>query len=821
MDTTRTDLTRHQLPSSSARAGWLVLLGLAWLLPVPAAAQEAAPDTAATESADRSVRALSLEQAGLATGGDGGGGSEPAVRVDGRLSEPAWDRADVATGFRQRNPDEGEPATEGTEVRVAYGSDALYVAVRARDGRPEGVIARILERDGVMDASGFGGLEFRGDDGVALLFDTFHDHRNGMVFATNPNGSRFDALITDQGQQINVEWRAVWEVEARRDGDGWTAEFRIPFRTLRYPSSDGAREGRTWGFNVSRMIRRKNEQALWTSWSRDSDGFIRVSRAGHLTGLRDLPRAGLNMEVQPYVLTGVDEQRTASGRPTDARLEAGGNLKYELRPGLVLDLTANPDFAQVEVDREEVNLTRFSLFFPEKRDFFLENAGIFDFGMSGFGPSAPPFRLFFSRRIGFHEGGTVPLLAGARLTGRVGGQTVGVLDAVTDGQGDLTRSNHGVARVKRDVGEDGYVGAMVTDLRRGLGTDASGGDAGPAPSNTAGGVDWSLWTGDRTNWRGFLAGTTTDGAGGDDYAYRLAGEYNSDFWRLRTGHLFVGPETNAAMGFVRRRDIRRTDGFYMIRPRPDALGLRVLHMGISGQHVAGEDWGTRDWEFGPFLSPEWDSGEDLRITYDRSFTRLEEPFRLADRVTVPAGDYDMWQVTGRLETSSNRPVWGSARVQYRRFYEGTLVSTGGRLNLKAGPHLGVEARYRHNDVDVPRGAFESDVLSLNLRWAASTELSGNVRLQYNSLDERINARARVRLIHRPGSDLYLVVSEGRGPGFVETAGAGVRRDGSTGGLPDRLRPGIRASSHGTGAGGDLWDVRTRNAVVKLTYLLRL
>ncbi len=811
---------RRALGAPVGSAAVLLLAGLTALLPAAAAGQDAG-----AASDDRTLRALSLEETGPATDGDGSGGAEPAVRVDGRLAEAAWEQASAATDFRQREPDEGDPATEGTEVRVAYGTDALYVAIRARDSRAEEVIARTLERDRIMRDTPFGSLRFRGDDAVAILFDTFHDHRNGIVFATNPNGAQFDALVTDQGQQINVEWRAVWEVEAHRTEGGWTAEFRIPFRTLRYPSGDLATGRHTWGFNVSRMIRRKNEQALWSSWSRDGGGFLKVSRAGELTGLRDLPRSGLNLEVQPYVLSGVEEQRTAAGTPTDMRLKVGGSAKYELRPGLVLDLTANPDFAQVEVDREQVNLTRFSLFFPEKRDFFLENAGIFDFGLRGFGNSPPPFLLFFSRRIGFHEGQTVPLMAGARLSGRIGDQTVGFLDAVTDEEAGLPRSNHGVLRVKRDVGEDGYVGAMATDLRRGLGSDPGGGrdttSASAAADNTTGGIDWSLWTGDRMNWRGFLAGTTTGGEGGDGLAYRLAGEYNSDFWRIRTGHLFVGPETNADMGFVRRRDIRKSDGFFMIRPRPDALGLRVVHTGISGEHVTGEDWGVKDWEVGPFISPEWDSGEDIRLTYDRTFTRLEEPFELADQVTVPAGEYDMWQVTTRVETSSNRPVWGNVRFQYRSFYGGTLVSTGGELNLEAGAHVGLQGRYRHNDVDTPWGDFESDVVSLNLRWAASTQLTGNVRFQYNSLDERINTKARVRLIHQPGSDLYLVVSEQRGPSFVETAGAGVRRDGSSGGLPDRLRPGIRATSHAPGAGGDLWDVRTRNAVVKLTYLLRL
>jgi hypothetical protein len=317
------------------------------------------------------------------------------LRIDGRLDEAAWARTDPAGQLRQREPQEGAFATETTEVRVLYDAHNLYVGVLARDREPARVIARILQRDKLMQPGGFDGRhEFAGDDGVAILLDPFRDRRNAVVFATNPNGAEFDALITDEGPTFNADWRGVWRVAAQRLDDGWSAEFEIPFRTLRYPQA----AEQTWGFNVVRMIRRKNEEALWAAWARD-EGFHRVSRAGRLEGLAALPRSGMNLEVKPFGLAGGTHE---AGKSVAGRADVGLDAKWEVRPGIVLDATVNPDFAQVEADDQQVNLTRFDLFFPEKRDFFLENAGIFEFGTRGFGET-PPFLLFFSRRIGIKE----------------------------------------------------------------------------------------------------------------------------------------------------------------------------------------------------------------------------------------------------------------------------------------------------------------------------------------------------------------------------------------------------------------------------------
>jgi hypothetical protein len=669
------------------------------------------------------------------------------VFVDGIVDEPVWSRAGVAGDFRQREPNEGAPATERTEVRILYDDSNLYIGVIAYDSRPEGVIARILQRDQVMNTDDFTGIpQFAGDDAVAILFDTFHDRRNAVVFATNPNGAEFEALLTDEGREFNIDWRGVWEVKAQRTPEGWSAEFAIPFRTLRYPS--GA-TSEPWGFNVYRIIRRKNEEVLWSAWTRGEGGFHRVSLAGHIEDLTDLPRKGLNLDFKPYVLGRVEQEAVGPVVETDPDLAIGFDAKYEVRPGLVLDMTLNTDFAQVEADDEQVNLTRFDLFFPEKREFFLENAGTFEFGVrTAFEP--PPFLLFFSRRIGISDDGEIPLIGGLRLTGRVGKQTVGILDVVTDSAFAEPRTNFAVARVKRDVGARHYVGAMLTDRRWSAG------------SNTAGGVDFSFWPTGALNLQGFAAATTTSGPGGDDVAYRIALDLQQDKFGVNAQHVAIGPETTADVGFITRTDIRRTDGFIRYTPRPQALGLRKIDLFATGAHVSRIDGLLQDWGVGGALSPEWNSGEAITVYGGVGFNRLDEGFDLSDDVYVPAGDYDLWQIIIFANTSFNRPAVLAGEAFIQGNYDGNITTLNSNLGFTPNANVSFRLRYSRNWVDVPDGAFTADIAAIRLTYAFSTRLVANALIQYNSLDNAVSANVRVNFVHSPGSDLFIVFNEFRG-----------------------------------------------------------
>jgi hypothetical protein len=700
-------------------------------------------------------------------------GAERPV-IDGRLDDAVWELAEVAAGFRQREPRSGEPARDGTEIRVLFDDEALYIGVLARDSEPGSVVGRILRRDRLMSGGSSGSPEFAGDDAVAILLDTFHDRRNAYIFATNPNGAVFDALLTDEGREFNADWRGVWEVASARHEGGWSAEFVIPFRTLRFPGGGGG----TWGLNVARIVQRTREETLWSAWSREGEGFHRVSRAGRLVGLTGLPAGGLNLEVKPYLLGGATRTRTTesggagaggAGSRTDPRLDMGVDAKYEIRSGLTLDLTVNTDFAQVEVDDVQVNLTRFDLFFPEKRDFFLENAGVFEFGMRGFW-EPPPFLLFFSRRIGISPHGEVPLLGGARLTGRMGEQTVGFLNVVADAAHGLPRENFSVARVKRDVGGNGYIGLMATDRRS---RDSW---------NTAGGADFSLWRG-ALNVQGFYGRTATHGPGGDDGAYRVAVDYTGDRHGFYAQHMAIGPDANAELGFITRTDLRRTDAIGRRTFRPTALGLRRLDLLGGGTHIARIDGSFQDLSAGPFVTLLWNSGESITAWVQPGRTRLDHGFHLRD-VQVPAGDYEASHLGWAASTSAGRAVVAGSSGSVRRTYGGTISSVGGTLTAAPGAHLSSTVGYTRNIVDLPGGGFTADIGSLRVSYAFTTRLFADALVQYNRLDNQISSNVRLNLIHRPGSDLFIVLNERRG----EPA--------------------------------DLWAPRERGGVAKVTYLVR-
>jgi hypothetical protein len=687
-----------------------------------------------------------------------------AVRVDGRLDDPVWSLAAAADGFRQREPREGEPASEATEVRVLYDDRALYVGVHAFDREPDEVIARILQRDRVIEAGFDDRAGWAGDDGVAIVLDPFHDHRNAFLFATNANGAEFDALVADESASYNADWRGVFRVAARRTEDGWTAEFEIPFRTLRYPESDGSRP---WGFNVERMIRRRSEQSLWSGWSRSEGGLNRVSRAGHLNGLAGLPRSRLNLEAKPYGLAGVSRERQDDGTaPRGTQASVGFDAKWEVRPGVVLDATVHPDFAQVESDDQIVNLTRFDLYRPEKREFFLENAGIFQFGARG-GFEPPPWLMFFSRQVGIVEDeGEVPVMGGVRLSGRAGRQTIGFLSILQDEGLGLPRTNFGVLRLKRDVGGTGYVGAMLTDRRT-----RDGGE-------TDGGADFSLWPTTRLNVTGFAALTSSADGRGADKAYRLGADYRSDRFSIQAQHLLVGPDAETGMGFVTRTDVRRTDTFAEYTMRPGAHGVRrvdVFGGGLWATRVTGEEQDGNVFAGGAVQT---ESGDRLLFFTEHGFTQLDEAFDLADRIPVPIGRYDVHRSTLFLTSSPSRPVGLALVASGGGEWDGRVRSLEARLRVAGGSHLDAGPTWTVSRADLPGGSFTAHVVGLRLGWAFSTRLVARAYVQYNSLDDKWITNVRVSFTHRPGSDVYVVFNDDQGeegaPGRLVSRGFAVK-----------------------------------------------
>ncbi len=707
-------------------------------------------------------------------------GAVEGIRIDGRLSEDIWSRVAGISGFRQQDPNEGQPATERTEVFIAYDDDALYIGVKAYDRRPEDVVARVMQRDKIFapDPFGQGGLEAVGDDAVAILLDPFHDHRNGVIFATNPNGAEFEAMLTDEGSDINVDWRGVWEVAGTRTADGWSAEFSIPWRTLRYPD---AVDGEPWGINVFRVIRRKNEMALWQSWQREGGGLQRVSRAGHLVGLDDLPRQGLNIEAKPYGLAGRRQEAGATGGlESESDFAAGLDLKTEVRPGLLLDLTVNTDFAQVEVDDAQVNLTRFNLFFPEKRDFFLENAGIFAFGTPENPMEPPAYQMFFSRQVGISEDGEVPILGGARLTGRVGGQTVGFMTVATDevaggmGVERIEQEVFSVGRVKRDVGESNYIGAMVVDRR------------GNEATNTSAGIDGQFLIGDAWVWDGFVSRSFTQGQGGEGTSYRVGYRYGGEDWGSFFNHYSIDAEAEAAAGFITRSDYRRTELWGGRTWRPTALGLRDIQFFAGGSYAStASDSRMQDWSVGFWFAPTWGSSDNVSIFANVAETVVDESFELSDDVDVPDGRYRGDHIGWFAGTSRARALSLSSSGMVSSFYGGSLVSASMTLTASLSPQLSFEPSFQRNVIDVPGGDFTADITSLRASYSFSTRLSTDALLQYNGLEGEFSTNVRFNFVHRPGSDLFVVFTEHRG---------------------DDTR---------------VWNLSDRGVVMKITYLMRM
>ena len=701
------------------------------LWPATAAGQQPVePTTASTE--DTGTRAGKVHALRI---------TEP-VQLDGRLTESFWEMADSIPEFRQREPEEGAPSTERTVVKLARDEDALYVGVRAYDSDAREIRATQLRRDASLEV----------DDYVMLLIDSFHDQRSGFVFATNPNGAMWDAQFTGV-DDANPNWDGIWNVAARRDSAGWTAEFRIPFRTLRFGSAgDG-----TIGFNAQRFIRRKNELTLWRGWGR-AEGIYRLIYEGHVSGFEDLHR-GRDFEVKPYLL-GRAEATThdAGGNPLEdggVSGKAGADAKLGVTPTLTADLTVNTDFAQVEVDQQVINLTRLPTFFPEKRDFFLESSGIFDFATPG------RIQPFYSRRIGLGDNReVVPIIAGGRVHGRAGPWTIGVLDAQT-GPGD--DANDLVLRVKHDLLDRSYVGAI------GVQRIAAGG-AGP---ERVGGVDIDLplvVRGQNIEPSFWIMGSQTPGTGGFPLAWRFGTDYPNDLFDNFVSLYRIDAGFSPTLGFVHRTGIWETTGHIDFMPRPHALGIRQLDLKFpipswdiiaddSGSIFRSSDWQTATFEWRP-LGGEFESGARFEGNIQRFLDAPVDTFEVFHGAAIAPGRY--WWTRGELqfESSTSHPFSMAALFSWGGFYDGDDTEVALSADWRTGGHLILGSTLSQNQVVLPAGDFTATQVTGRLEYAFNTRTSFMGFGQYNNEDQRVDFNIRFHWIPRIGDDFYLVWNSG-------------------------------------------------------------
>ncbi len=688
------------------------------------------------------------------------------IRLDGVLDEPVYEAVPAVSDFVQQMPVEGAPATEKTEAWILFDEANVYVSGRVWDSAPPSEwVANEMRRDTP---------QLRENDSFWVAFDTFNDRRNGIAFYTNPLGAIGDFGITNEGNP-NGDWNPVWDVRTGRFEGGWTVEMAIPFKSLRYRPGPLQR----WGLQIRRLVRRKNEQTYITSVpiSAGRRGFFRMSDAALLVGI-DVPDSGSNLEIKPYGISGVTTDLTLDPpRRNDGAGDYGVDVKYGITRNLTADLTWNTDFAQVEVDEQQVNLTRFNLFFPEKREFFLENRGIFDFARGG-GPSrrdgalrligsgrsseeslAPT--LFYSRRIGLQAGAVVPITGGARVTGKVGDFDVGALNMLAGARaGDDVRAgveptNFSVARIKRDVLRRSALGVLVTNRSVSL--------AGDGASQTFG-ADGTFSFYDNVNAVAYLARTRTPGRTGRDMSYQGQLSWNGDRYGFEAEHLTVEDNFRPEVGFWRRENFRRSYGSARFSPRPASIeAIRQFRLEGAFDYVEAADTGlveTRQAQLA-FLT-EFENSDRIGVSAAESYEFLVEPFEPGRDVVLPVGGYRFRDFETTYTLGGQRRLSGVLTVRAGEYFSGTIRSIGfRRARFVLVPQLAVEPTVSVNWIETPQGAFRADLLVSRITWTLSPRMFFSGLVQYNSSTRTVSNNLRLRWEYSPGSELFVVYTEDR------------------------------------------------------------
>jgi hypothetical protein len=691
------------------------------------------------------------------------------IQIDGILNEPSWQESPSIPNLTQVEPRPGEPPTEATKVWLAYTKDALYIAVQCDDRDPKQVVLTEMRRDAfLMD-----------NDSIELILDTYHDHRNAYFFSTNPAGALVDGRITEN-QEGNLEWDGIWNVRTHINNRGWSAEFEIPFKTIGFNPSIS-----TWGFNISRFLSRGRETSRWASPTLDTRIF-QTARAGNITGIEN-PSQGIGLDIKPYGIGGFtrDVGRRnivqSSGRVGDNLMESvadgGADIFYRITSNFVSSTTVNTDFAETESDARQVNLTRFQLFFPEKRGFFLEDAGIFEYAKAA--PNGPPgFDMggdllpFFSRRIGlvgdpmggYHE---VPLRIGEKLTGKIGRFDVGLLDVQTGRYNEpdrvdrtgfqLASRNLSVGRVKANFLSQSYIGAMFTN-----------GDPTGQTSNQMGGIDFKLATSNFLN-KGksasvmlFGSKTSTTGLDNRDAAYGGEFSYPNDLVVLDYKWMNIGENYIPALGFVPRTGVRISSISSELSPRPGLWGIRQMSFEFSYKDyysTSHGDWETKEIRAVPFQL-NMNSGDFIGYEWTRNQEQLFYPWLISERkgITLPTGKYDFNLHTLLLFTSQSRPVSLMSSFGAGTFFSGTRRRYDAELAWRKDRHLTTSFRVEQNFLDLKEGKFNTSIVMYRLDYAFTPFISLNNFVQYDTDSRNVGLQSRLRWILKPGNEFFVVLN---------------------------------------------------------------
>ncbi len=670
------------------------------------------------------------------------------IHLDGVLDEPAWAGAESASGFVQAEPHEGDPASERTRVRIVYDDDYLYVGAEMDDRDPQGIIVHDIRKDFQQDDQ----------DTFELILDTFADRRNGYVFITNPAGGRADEQIANEGKEINTSWDAPWQVRTRRTAAGWTAEMAIPFRALR--AAEGA--GHVWGVNFSRRIRRRNEIDYWSPIPR-SYTLSRVSLAGDLSGLA-ATRSGRDLRVKPYVAARTTRETGLTDYGSSG--DVGVDVKYGLTDALTLDLTVNPDFAQAEADEQQVNLTQFSQFFPEKREFFLENSGVFYVGDAGRNNrvSLTPtpdedLLLFFSRRIGLDEDGRpVPIRGGARVTGRAGAFSVGALALRTAAAAGGPGNDYAVVRVKRDLFSNSDVGALF-QTREGADGDY----------NRVYGADANFRLPGQFDWSSYAVQTRTPGVSDGQFAWRSTVMREGNFTHIKAGVMSIGEGFRDDIGYYRRTDSRKWILDAGLRPRPKSLqrlGIREMHPHVTWSYYEDQTGRITGKNLHSGYTFFMNSGAYWEVSVNPEYERIDAPLQLSPDsldAPLPAGGYawHTWQVKG--STDPSRAVSLSMAGIVGGLWGGDQKTVNATVTIQPSYRFRatVGAQRTRAVLDQPDERFVRSLWTARASYSFSTRAFLDALAQYDPQLHQLDANVRFDLIHHPLSDLFLVYNERR------------------------------------------------------------
>ncbi len=667
------------------------------------------------------------------------------LRIDGQLDESVYHDTPPISDFIQGEPHEGQPATEKTDVWVTFDSKNVYVSFRCWESQPDKIVATEMRRDGA--------IIFTGDDSVLFQFDTFYDRRNSFVFTTNPLGARMEGQVTNE-RQYSGDWNPVWEIKAGRFENGWTIEASVPFKSLRY------RPGRSqvWGFNVRRYNRYKNEFSHITRIpaARGPQAYQQASFAATLVGL-ETPPGSKNLEIKPYATSSLTTDRNL--RPPlsdDLSSDVGLDVKYGITQNLTSDFTYNTDFAQVEADEQQINLTRYSLFFPEKREFFLENQGLFNFGnVTTMNASGDTPLLFYSRRIGLEQGAVVPIQGGGRLTGRVGRFSIGALNIRTDDdtKAGIRATNFSVMRLKRDLLRRSSVGLIAT--RRSPGTDGT-------ESSSAYGIDSTLAFFDNLTISSYWA--RTEGSRPRvDTSYRAQLDYAGDRYGVQAERLVIGDNFDPQVGFVRRYDMRKTSGLIRFSPRPKSIkAVRKFSWIGSGSRVENAAGRLETRDINGEFDVDFQNGDRFTVTYDDVYEFLPKPLSLPSGVSVPIGGYSFANARVAYNLGRQRKISGSFSAAYGTYYNGHKATVGisrGRMNVSS--QLSIEPSYSINRVELLSGSFTAHLLGSRVTYTMTPLMFTSALIQYNSTSHAITANVRLRWEYRAGSEFFVVFNEQR------------------------------------------------------------